>query len=287
MQGQTVGPPSTVALDLKNMTPDSSALAYVLLSRAKELKQIAIVNNFKEESIHCNADARTELRRLERVSINANPSPYFKRDMLSIKIATLNCRGLLAHIKDITTDHFLAEATVINLLGTSLDQEQESLPALLPNYTPYFYSIGSGKGIATFVKTERKDITPHGQSLQSTCQIVRLSALELDIISVYKSSSHNRRQLMRDLENLVDPQKPTFIAGDFNIDNSKTNSLAPDFQNLGFKSAMNEATHIHGSHLDHAYFRDPSGLWVITLERYSSYYSDHDLITAVLTRKMC
>ena len=121
IQGQTISQPAQVAMDLKNLLPDPSALAYVGLSRAKELKQIHIVNTFKDSSIRCNADAKDELRRLEKISINSNPSPYFEKEEMSIKIATLNCRGLQAHINDINSDHFLAEATVINLLETSLD----------------------------------------------------------------------------------------------------------------------------------------------------------------------
>ena len=285
IQGQTVSQPATIALDLTKLLPDSSALAYVGLSRAKELKQIHIVDAFKESSIRANADAKDELRRLEKISINSNPSPYFKKDEMSIKIATLNCRGLQAHINDINSDHFLAEATVINLLETSLDQGQQSMPTLLPDYTSHFYNVGNGKGIASFVHRECKDIVPSRESLRPTCQMVRLSSPQLDIISVYKSSNHSRRQMMRDLEELIDPGKAIFITGDFNIDNSKEGNLAEELEGMGFKSMVNVATHVSGSHLDHAYFRDPVGLWQLTVERFSPYYTDHDLICGVLKKK--
>ena len=70
-----------------------------------------------------------------------------------------------------------------------------------------------------------------------------------------------------------------------NIDNSKEDSLATELEGLGFKSMVNVATHVSGSHLDHAYFRDPEGLWQLTVERFSPYYSDHDLICGVLKKK--
>ena len=285
MQGQTISQPAKVALDLKNLLPDPCALAYVSLSRAKELKQIHIVNAFKDSSIRCNADAKDELRRLEKISINSNPSPYFEKDEMSIKIATLNCRGLQAHINDINSDHFLAEATVVNLVETSLEQGQQLIPTLLPDFTSHFCNVGNGKGIASFVRTECKEIVPSGQSIRPTCQMLRLSSPGLDIISVYKSTIHSRRQLIRDLEELIDPGKALFVTGDFNIDNSKEDSLAAELEGLGFKSMVNVATHVSGSHLDHAYFRDPEGLFTITTERFSPYYSDHDLICGVLKKK--
>ena len=285
MQGQTISQPAKVALDLINLLPDKSALAYVSLSRAKELKQIHIVNAFKDTSIRCSADAKAELRRLEKISINSNPSPYFKKDEMSIKVATLNCRGLQAHINNINSDHFLADATLINLLETSLDQGQQRMPTLLPDFTPHFYNVGNGKGIASFVQKDCKNIVPSKESLRPTCQMVRLSSPQLDIISVYKSSNHSRRQLIRDIEELIDPGKATFVVGDFNIDNSKEDSLAGELEGMGFNSMISVATHVSGGHLDHAYFRDPAGLWQLTVERFSPYYSDHDLIAAVFKKK--
>ena len=189
------------------------------------------------------------------------------------------------HIKNINSDHFLAEATVINLLETSLDQGQQSMPTLLPDYTSHFYNVGNGKGIASFVHRECKNIVPSRESLRPTCQMVRLSSPQLDVISVYKSSSHSRRQLIRDMEELIDPEKATFVVGDFNIDNSKEDSLTGELEGMGFNSLINVATHVNGGHLDHAYFRDPAGLWQLTVERFSPYYTDHDLITAVLKKK--
>ena len=54
---------------------------------------------------------------------------------------------------------------------------------------------------------------------------------------------------------------------------------------MGFNSMISVATHVSGGHLDHAYFRDPAGLWQLTVERFSPYYSDHDLIAAVFKKK--
>ena len=284
MQGQTVGQPAQVALNLKKLLRDPSALAYVSLSRAKELKQIHIVDSFKEESIRCSADAKSELKRLEKISINSNPSPWWSQDD-SIKIATMNCRGLLAHINDINHDHFLKEATVINLLETSLDQGQQGPATLLTDYSSNFYSVGKGKGIASFVKTGHNDIAPNRESIHGLCQIVKLSSPQLDIFGVYKSKTYSTSQLVRSMRDLMDPRKATYIAGDFNVDNSTDDKLVRDLAALGFKSMVNAATHVRGGMLDHVYFRDTEQIWQLTVERYSPYYTDHDMLAAVLTKK--
>ena len=168
-----------------------------------------------------------------------------------------------------------------------MEPGQQTMPTLLPNFTSHFYcNVGHGKGIASFVRAECEEIVPSGQSIRPTCQMMRLSSPGLDIISVYKSSNHSRRQLIRDLETLINPSgKAIFITGDFNIDNSKEDNLAGELEDMGFKSMVNEATHVSGSHLDHAYFLDPAGLWQLTVERFSPYYSDHDLIIAVFKKK--
>ena len=284
MQGQTIAQPAKVALNLKKLLRDPCALAYVSLSRAKELKQIHIVDSFKPESIRCSADALDELKRLEKISLNSNPSPWWSQDA-GIKIATLNCRGLLAHINDINQDHFLRQATVINLLETSLDQGQQGPATLLTDYTSSFYSVGKGKGIASFVKASHNDIAPSGESIRGLCQIVKLSLPELDIFAVYKSKTYSCGQMVRSLTDLMDPGKATFVAGDFNIDNSTDDSLATELTAMGFHSMVNAATHVAGGHLDHGYFRDAKEIWHLTIERFSPYYTDHDLLAAVLKKK--
>ena len=87
--------PQTIALNMKKHHADPSALFYVGLSRAKELSQIHIVDTFKRGSIRCSADAKSELSRLEKISLNRNPSPWWsEEDGVIYRIATINCRGL-------------------------------------------------------------------------------------------------------------------------------------------------------------------------------------------------
>ena len=283
MQGGTVPPPAKVALNLKKLLPDPCAWAYVSLSRVKELKQIHIVDSFNPEKIRCSADALDELQRLEKISQNSNPSAWWSKDD-AIRIATLNCRGLQAHVDDMNNDHFLKQAIVINLLETSLDQEQQGPATLLKDHNAHFYSVGQGKGIATFVQAGHSDIVPSGEHIHVLCQIIKMSSPELDIFAVYKSQGYSCRELVKRMADLIDSSKSTYVAGDMNIDNAKDDSLAAEMSSLGFRSMVNAATYVKGSHLDHAYFRDTEEIWQITVERFSPFYTDHDMIAAVLKK---
>ena len=266
--------PHTIALNMKKHHKDCSALFYVGLSRAKELNQIHIVDTFKRESIKSSADAKTELRRLETISLNRNPSPWWSQEDDSIyRIATLNCRGLLAHVNDLNQDHCLRQATVINLLETSLDPGMEGPATLFPGYLSHYHSVGKGKGIASFVKESECDLVPDEGMVHGSCQIAKLSSPELDILAVYKSQAYSVSQLMRSMTPMMDARKTTIITGDFNIDNATDKSLVRELDALGFKLCISAPTHVKGSWLDHVYFRDTDGTWDLILERYSPYYT--------------
>ena len=253
---------------------DPSAFYYVGLSRAKELSQIHIVDTLKREDIRCNADAKSELSRLEKISLNKNPSPWWSQENDSLyRIATINCRGLLAHVNDLNQDHSLRQATVINLLETSLDQGGKAPATLFPGYSSHYHSVGKGKGVASFVKESQSDLVPAGGMVHGSCQIAKLSSPELDIFAVYKSQTHSVSQLMRSMTDLMDARKATIIAGDFNIDNATDKTLVRELDALGFKLCISAPTHVKGSWLDHVYFRDTEGIWELILERYSPYYT--------------
>ena len=83
---------------------------------------------------------------------------------------------------------------------------------------------------------------------------------------------------------MMDSNKATFVAGDFNVDNSTDDSLSRELNALGFESCVHAATHVRGGHLDHAYFRDGQRTWQLTMERISPYYTDHDLLGAVVRK---
>ena len=94
--------------------------------------------------------------------------------------------------------------------------------------------------------------------------------------------------LIDHLLDLIEVDKPTLITGDMNICTLKEpqNRLTMLLTRMGFKLLMNEATHIQGGHIDHAYWRNFSNTWLEpAIDRYSPYYSDHDAIGLAITKK--
>ena len=87
-----------------------------MLSRVQEINQVFIVNSFNESKIRTSQKALEELKRLENISINKNPSSWEKSNNESIKVATLNCAGLKPHIKDIEADDKIKQGDIIHLI---------------------------------------------------------------------------------------------------------------------------------------------------------------------------
>ena len=86
---------------------------------------------------------------------------------------------------------------------------------------------------------------------------------------------------------MIDPSRPTLITGDFNVCLLKhpKNIITKTLANLGYKQLMQEATHVLGGHIDHAYWRDPTGeMGEPVIEMYSPYYSDHDALLISVKR---
>ena len=79
----------------------------------------------------------------------------------------------------------------------------------------------------------------------------------------------------------------TLITGDFNLCLKKNprNFVTKRLQDTGFIQLVTEATHIEGGWIDHAYWMDSARKWKTpTLERYSPYYSDHDVLLITLEK---
>ena len=96
IQGQTFVSPAKVAMDLNSVF--EAGQAYVMLSRVQCLDQLYIVGELKEEKIRASLAALSELKRLQEISFNKNPTPWHRRDRKAIKIASVNCMGILPHL---------------------------------------------------------------------------------------------------------------------------------------------------------------------------------------------
>jgi len=96
IQGQTFVYPLTVSMDINSVF--EAGQAYVVLSRVQCIDQLFIVEDLRPEKIRASPAALNELQRLSNISFNRNPTAWHKRDSNLVKIATVNCCGLLAHL---------------------------------------------------------------------------------------------------------------------------------------------------------------------------------------------
>ena len=99
------------------------AMIYVMLSRVCALTQIYILNEFDEKKMYPNITALEELRRLEKIALNSNPSLWEKEVNNVTKIFSLNCRSLKKHHLDIQSDSSLLKADIIFLQETWLEDD--------------------------------------------------------------------------------------------------------------------------------------------------------------------
>ena len=292
IQGNTLASPTKVAMDFRNAF--QSAQTYVMLSRIQRIEQLYIVEELKDKMIMTNQNALRELRRLEETSINRNPTPWHQDKGNLIKVASLNCCSLYGHFIDIRNDEKLLQADVLHLQETSLAPDFPEERLELEGYTTSFIKIGRGKGIGSYTneKVDHQILTTVGEP---KLQVSKVSLLhkrsnqsnEIQLFNIYRSSDSRVEGLIDHLLDLVEVDKPTLITGDLNICNMKEpqNRLTMLLTRMGFKLLVNEATHIQGGHIDHAYWIDPAGGWQTpSIERYSPYYSDHDGLLITLKR---
>ena len=119
-------------------------------------------------------------------------------------------------------------------------------------------------------------------------QITKFSSSSIDIINTYRSANGHSVELLNNIIKMAPLENAVLITGDFNIcyQMNRMNRLIQGLENLGFRQLVNEATHIRGRHIDHVYWRDPTGTWSEPdLDRYSPYYTDHDAIGLTIKKK--
>ena len=102
-QGQTVQYPSDYKVDLRKVR--KAAQSYVMLSRGECEEQLFIVEKLPRDKIYPDKDAIEELRRMEKVSINNNPTGWDEIDnSQSLKVSFLNTRSIKNKFSSIVTD---------------------------------------------------------------------------------------------------------------------------------------------------------------------------------------
>ena len=95
-----------------------------MLSKVKELEQIFIMNELPENKMYPIPKALNEMKRLEEVSINNNPSAWDKATNLTItKISFLNTRSLVNKFENIRPDLSLQQSNIMILAETWISKK--------------------------------------------------------------------------------------------------------------------------------------------------------------------
>ena len=121
---------------------------------------------------------------------------------------------------------------------------------------------------------------------QTYFQLTKLKSKYVDVISVYRSKEGIINQILDQLSNLIDWDKTTLICGDFNVcyRSDRDNKLITTLEAHGFKQLVQEATHIKGGLIDHAYIRESGTSVSVDCSLYSPYYCamDHDALLTTI-----
>ena len=156
-----------------------------MLSRVQELRQVYILNKFNPKKLYPSQKAIRELDRMNRVSINNNPDPWSKGLDNAIKIVSLNCAGLKAHIQDIRTDDRLQKADIMHFIEISLHEDEDEDTFTIDGYEHQFIKNGNGKGIATYYANDKFQ---HSEDIKTDkFQITKFKHETMDILNVYRS----------------------------------------------------------------------------------------------------
>ena len=255
IQGQSILFPDTVAMNINSTFEDGQA--YVMLSRVQCLDQVYILDSLDKGKLKISQVGLREIERLEKISINNNPTIWKKDTTDTIKIASLNCMQLFPHLADIMNDDQLWKADYVNLSETS---------------------------IASFVRLQ---ISPESSSKsEKGISLMLLKQNELDVFHVYRSEMGSDQVLLEILKKERNDGKTTIITGDFNLcyKRSPNHRLSKGLKEIGFEQLVEEPTHIRGGLIDHVYWRDAEKTWKHHIETYSPYYSDHDAILVTLEK---
>ena len=149
-QGQTVKNPSEYNIDLRRVR--KAAQSYVMISRGECEDQLFIVEKLPVDKLYPDKDAIKQLERMEKVSINNNPTAWDGLDIQeSVRVSFLNTRSIKNKFSSIETDESLLKSDIIILAETWLEKEICSKPTL-DNYVTSLCGGGRGKGIASFCR---------------------------------------------------------------------------------------------------------------------------------------
>ena len=226
----------------------------------------------EREGIHASPEALEETNRLQAI-FDKKVEMFDQKTKNYWKVCFLNIRSLRCNQEHVMNDNFLMSADILGLGETWLENDEEKE---FSGFKGIFANYGRGKGIAAFNKI---NCIKMNSLASEKLSCIHLRNDKFDVIFVYASTGCQRGEIVNLLETWVDHQRPTVVMGDFNVDYDKDNKFIKSLEENRFFQLMYEATCDTGSLIDHIYVNKAMKALNVTIQRDSTYYSDHDAVT--------
>ena len=278
MQGQTVMAGAIVIIHWNKRMTDG--MAYVMLGRSERIDDVFIAGDFDINGIKCSKLALDESNRLLQIHLNRNMDQDEFRSK-NWKISFLNVMSLNAHKNDVEKDNYLLDSDIFGLGETWLEIGSE---VQLSNFAGFFANFGRGKGVAAYSKMAL--VEDPSMVSSDSCSAIKLRVSEFDIIFLYVSSSCHLENLITFLKDWINPERGTIIMGDFNIPFKEDSRIDKEMKEMGFLQLVSSVTHDKGNLIDHIYVNEQITSNGCSIEKNASYYSDHDIVTIFVDKKM-
>ena len=155
IQGQTIKKPRKVIVDTRSIF--QPAMAYVMLSRVESIEQLCILEEMDTSKIYGHMHAIEELKRMNKVAVNQQPSDWNNMNKKMIRISILNCGSLRHQIEHVRLDKVLTVSDVICITETWLWPNEDDSVYDLDGYIVRHNSVGRGRGISVYYKSSKFD----------------------------------------------------------------------------------------------------------------------------------
>ena len=192
-----------------------AAQAYVMLGRPEKLEQLFIVQELDKSKLYSDNKVREEYEKMNRRSINKNPSNWDIKESMTVKVCSLNCARLAPHFKDIEKDYTLKKSDIIHLQETWLEERTGQIDHFhLPNYQVNHIKVGKGKGITTFHTNKFRHVC---DIANPNYQITKYESKTVVSINIYRSADGSKEEILEKISSLENKEKANIITGDMNI----------------------------------------------------------------------
>ena len=251
-------------------------MAYVMLGRCENLKDIFIAGDFKKEGIRIDEDALEESKALEKAFLERQvPVPSNL-----VKVSFLNVRSLRAHFEDVKQESSVVTSEIFGLGETWLYPNET---VLFEGFKSCFANVGKGKGLASYSKTnlDTEELSHIAETFSAIC----VRSEYLDVIFIYLSQGFNKDELFKLLENWIVETKETAILGDVNWNYSEKHDMKDFMAKKNFSQLIKSPTREHGSTIiDHIYINKKLKERGCFEKQEPVHFSDHDLITLFVNK---